>query len=331
MSLPDRFAEPPVELTIRELLQLFGERTRDTDIVERITRELEEHGLCSDPPLTDPTLSGTARIVVRPDEGAAEPGSAEPVDEEPMPPDALRIEDMPTARLDGRLVSVRPDDDLGKVLDIMIRGNLSQLPVMSGPYLLNGVVSWKSITLGYARGAAPTLKEMMQIGEPPTVRIDADLLATIPDIYEHDYVFVRDLDMTLTGIVTAADLSDQFRQLSGPYLRLGEIERRLRRCVNRMCPTVEILREAATNPESKRKCSAKTAAELTLFQIEQIFTKPDRWAVLGWQVQQNTFIAEMKTIRQIRNKVAHFKPDPLKQNEAESVYAFAGLVKDLVP
>ncbi|MDB4872419.1 MAG: hypothetical protein JWL97_3423, partial [Gemmatimonadales bacterium] len=125
---------------------------------------------------------------------------------------------------------------------------------------------------------------------------------------------------------TAADLSNEFGSLTGPYLRLGEIERRLRRCVHRMCSgTIEDLRDATGNKK------AKTIHGLVLGEIERVFKKPERWVRLGWGIRQDTFVAQLEAVRRTRNDVAHFRPSPVTPQQREQLYAFAGWLKDLVP
>lgn len=131
--------------------------------------------------------------------------------------------------------------------------------------------------------------------------------------------------LRLSGIVTTADLSLEFGNLTGPYLRLGEIERRLRRCVERMCGTLEDLRDACGNTR------ADAADNLTVRQIMNVFEKPERWAALNWGVQQSVFVAELDEVRRIRNAVAHFRPSPLTKEQVERLQIFAGWMKDLVP
>ncbi|TDD74239.1 hypothetical protein E1293_29930 [Actinomadura darangshiensis] len=108
------------------------------------------------------------------------------------------------------------------------------------------------------------------------------------------------------------------------YLR-GEIERRLRTCVRRMCGTVEELRKASGNNR------ANSVDDLTVWQIQQVFAKPDRWACLMWQLPQDNFVAKLDAVRKIRNEVAHFRPDPLTGTQLQRLEVFAGLVKNFVP
>lgn len=326
MSLPPELqqaASQPVPLTVRELLRLFGERNRDFEVVGRIESILAEAGLVCEPPLRQGALDSP--VTVGPIGGAPEP---EPPEEETggedMPtPAAIRVADVPSARLGERLVSLKPDDDLELARTLMTHRRFSQLPVLSGPTVLKGVVSWKSIALAHLRGRCTTLADATEPAK--VVRVDDDLLTILPDLEDDGCVFVRDEDEKISGLVTAADMSLAFGAITGPYLRLGEIERRLRRCVERMCPTVQELREATGHKK------ADGPEHLVLKQFERVFEKPDRWAKLGWGIRQDYFVTELAAVRKIRNEVAHFRPSPLTQEQLDRLEKFAGMLRDLVP
>jgi hypothetical protein len=49
---------------------------------------------------------------------------------------------------------------------------------------------------------------------------------------EQGYVLVRDETNKVVGIVTTSDLSLQFKQLTEPFLLLGEIENQVRRLMD---------------------------------------------------------------------------------------------------
>ncbi|MEV5828461.1 CBS domain-containing protein [Spirillospora sp. NPDC052242] len=328
MRLPQELARAtmrPVELTVAELLELFGERNRDPEIVGRIEGMLAEAGLCCVPTLIHGHLDSPVTVrAVDTDDTTAADESAVGTEEETFAPASLRIADLPTARLpEGALVCLSPDDDLPRARMVMLENYFSQLPVMAGPYVLKGVVTWQSIALAHARGKCESLADATVHAH--VVDVHADLLVTLPEINQHDCVFVRDEAQRITGLVTAADLSMAFGSLTGPFLRLGEIERRLRTCVKRMCATVEELRAASGNNR------AESPDDLTVWQIQQVFAKPDRWALLNWGLPQDDFVRRLDAVRKIRNEVAHFRPDPLTDDQLNQVTVFAGLVKNLVP
>ena len=45
-------------------------------------------------------------------------------------------------------------------------------------------------------------------------------------------------------------------------------------------------------------------------EYQRILDDPGVWAGLGWPLDRSAFIERLDEIRQIRNDVMHFKPDP---------------------
>ena len=106
----------------------------------------------------------------------------------------------------------------------------SQLPVMPNEHSVKGVISWKSIGAAHSEGRTPShVRECMVA--PCVVDIQTTLGDATALIYEHDYVLVQGKDGMITGIVTAADLALEFKQLTHPFLLIGEIEHHLRNLV----------------------------------------------------------------------------------------------------
>ncbi|MFE3497583.1 hypothetical protein [Streptomyces sp. NPDC059175] len=66
------------------------------------------------------------------------------------------------------------------------------------------------------------------------VNASAHLLPVLPVIRAHEFVLVRAADGQVSGIVTSADLAGEFGTVARPFFTLGEIERRLRRCLGRV-------------------------------------------------------------------------------------------------
>jgi len=60
--------------------------------------------------------------------------------------------------------------------------------------------------------------------DPAVVQLETPLLEAVSTIASAEFVFVRAHDAAICGIVTTADLSDQFVALARPFLMLGEIE-----------------------------------------------------------------------------------------------------------
>jgi predicted transcriptional regulator len=122
-----------------------------------------------------------------------------------------------------KVTSVAPAATLQQVTTLLIANNFSQLPVMTSTREVKGVVSWKSIGSHAALGRVGNVaKDFMATHYE--VSSDASIFDAIPIIEVHDYILVRGRDRSITGIVTASDLSIQIQRWSEPFLNISEIE-----------------------------------------------------------------------------------------------------------
>jgi CBS domain-containing protein len=131
-----------------------------------------------------------------------------------LPQVALRVRDIPSANRD--VVSVRPDQTLAEAQFLMSAHDYSQLAVMSGTRDLKGAVSWRSIAQAHLAKSEISLADATA-RHPPVVHADQEVLDQIDIIYRADFVFVRGRDDRVCGIITTADLTDQFRELTTPF------------------------------------------------------------------------------------------------------------------
>ena len=333
-------AAEPVTLTIRELLTLWDFRARNYDSVGRIQRDLSAADLTCQPDFAE----GPADTVVRLGRPAprGEPageaqagdgngvagyadGSNPEIDEIAeqrleLPPVSLLVRDIPSAT--GGITPVAPSQTLLQAQTLMIRNDYSQLPVLDGPRDLKGCVSWRSIAMARIAKSDIQLADVTD-HHPAVVHADQELLEQINVIYEADFVFVQDSDGCICGIVTTADLSGQFRDLTTPFFQLGEIEGRLRRCISAAFKLAEI-RGAIS--QSK----LKSVEAMTFWQYELLLRDQDRWQRMYWQVDREMFIAHLDDVRKIRNRVMHFGVQ-LANEDRKTLLSFLHFMRSLDP
>jgi CBS-domain-containing membrane protein len=227
-----------------------------------------------------------------------------------LPPVALLDRHIPSAT--HGVTGVRPDQGLGEAQAVMSACDYSQLAVMSGDRDLKGAVSWRSIAQARLAKSRITLADAT-MRPAPEVRADEELLSQIDRIYRVDFVFVRDEDHRICGIVTTADLTGQFRDLTTPFFQLGEIERRLRRCIDRVFGADEL--RAATG-----RGKLNSAADMTFGQYIQLLNDDTRWQRLGSGFPRDLFIGYLDAARVVRNKVMHFGEELKPDDKAELVH-----------
>ena len=310
-------APDPPEITIRELIRWFFYERRTRYCVGIVRNALDDSDLRTVPDFEFPYIDAAIRfeLVSTADES---PGLSEGLDDPTVRIGALTAANHPPT-------AVAPDKPLYAATTLMMLRDYSQLPVMVNDRDVKGVISWKSIGCRLALGnECDLVRECM---EPPNeISIEAPLFDAIGYISEHGYVLVKGKDRKITGIVTASDLVQQFRQLTGPFLVIGEIEGHLRRLIHRKF-TVEELRNASVDQEASARIEG--LADLTFGDHMRLLENRDNWSRLDLRIDRREFIANLDAIRKIRNDVMHFSPDGLDPEDVDRLHDFASFFRDL--
>jgi CBS domain-containing protein len=317
----------PVALSVRELLAKWSAKRRGYWIVERVRADLDAFALTTDPDFNDVWIDADVKIVpVEQDAESNEPTTTQetsttsPIQREIY----LRVNSLASAN--SGLVSVVPQDTVQTAQALMMRYDYSQLPVLSGERDLRGAVSWESIAQARIRNSECSLADAT--GSAELVRGDDDLLAQIPRIVSSGFVFVQALDKRVVGIVTTADLSEAFARTANPFFMLGEIERQLRDIIDRHFSAEELA--AVVDPGDEQR-SVDNADQLTFGEYVRLLENPGNWGRPGWDLDRKIFIAALDDIRQIRNDVMHFSPDPLETADIKKLKDFAQWLRKLRP
>lgn len=224
------------------------------------------------------------------------------------------------------VISVKMDDDLETAQALMMRYDYSQLPVMSGPRDLRGAVSWESIAQARINKTDANLRDCTVSRSSHTVRSDDDLLPQIQRIIDSGYVFVQGADGKITGIVTTADLSNQFANLARPFFILGEIERRIRRIVDDRF-SVDDLKSCANPGDPTREIGS--VRDMTMGEYVRLLENPTCWSRLDWGLNRRVLIEALKRVQKARNEVMHFSPDPLDDEDLLNLENFVKWIKKL--
>lgn len=320
-------------VTVRELLSWFGAKRRGLWVVSEIRVSLEAHKLSTEPDFEGTYIDTPIQFTLAADQGSStnttalgavfdataacitgassSTSVAAPID--------------PTHRI-GQLAAanspptyVAPTDSLSSATTTMLVRGFSQLPVMTSTREVKGVVSWQSIGARVAQGKiGGTVQEMMEAPHHE-IRHDASLFQAIPAIVTNDYVLVRAKDNTVCGIVTASDLSVQFRQLSEPFLLLGEIENHIRHLIAERFPLSDL--QVIKNQRDATR-SIAGAADLTFGEYIFLLDNPDRWTKSGLPWDRRVFCDQLHQIRGLRNDVMHFDPDPLSDSDLDALREF---------
>ncbi|MFD9455388.1 HPP family protein [Streptomyces sp. NPDC059985] len=325
---------------VRELLTLFGLSNRDDQAVMVVKQALKDAGLTTVPSFAtcghgiplhiqvqESVAPADAVIDAESDEGEEEelPAGA-------LPQQAMRVGDMLVGS--SGFVSLEPTAQLVQATYLMREHGFSQLPVVEST-TLHGVVTWKSVVKLYETNKPRTLANALET-DVPVAEEQHDFFSILPRISEKGYVLVRGSDGAFKGIVTASDVTERFTVTARPFFMVGEIELRLRKCLG-----AAIAPEAIKAVQKYKKTGLVADLTLGAYVVlldcqqskDQLRLRAEQnWADLKWDgVDRVMFVRQLAQVRDIRNRIAHFDPQPLPEAKAEDLRRFLQLLRDYVP
>ncbi|MEZ3178690.1 CBS domain-containing protein [Streptomyces pimonensis] len=330
-------------VSVQEILDLFQVRVRDHRSVHRISQALTDAGLTTLPDFAVCGLRSTVDVVPL----AAVPAQRTPADaddeadatDEALPshalPQRLLLGDIPSARRG--LMSVGPGTPLSQATFLMRTKGFSQIPVTTGMAQVHGVVTWGSVAKMYEAGKEATLDNAMEKDSLPVFDSRQEFFAVLPVIREHGYLLVRGDDGCLSGIVTAADVTERFEGAARPFFIVGEIESLLRRCLGAALD-VETIKAVQTNRKPEQRTGQVSdlmfGDYLRLLDGDQtkqsLAERADRnWEALKWpNMPREQFIGLLKRVNVIRNRIAHFSEKPLPPEMTDELTTFAKVLRE---
>jgi hypothetical protein len=231
----------------------------------------------------------------------------------------LTVGTISTANLHTGLVFAEASDGLSRAQTIMLRRGFSQLPVLGAQE--DSVVSWRSIASASIAGSPTLVRDALE--KASTCSADDDLLGVIPTIIERDYVLVRANGKGVIGIVTAADLAEEFDSLARPFLVTGQCEQLIRELA-RTRIDAEVLRRFSP---SYAKSDPDPTLRMTLGNVKDAFHGAENWEALGLHLDQTEFLKWVDDVRKLRNEVAHFRER--SADFAEKLYEATNLARYL--
>jgi CBS domain-containing protein len=280
-----RKGESPPSITVRELLGYFGSRRRGFYKVQEIKNAFRHLHITTYPDFEDIWIDGQIQFLSVPDTGRAldkgkagntgegeaangdELGNIAPSSSPPIAPSdpTFRIGALPAANQG--VVSVKPDEPVCLAITRMLTDDYSQLPVMTTPREVKGMITWSSIGAGKAFSNQGSAVRHYMEKHHEEVRAEQSLFEVLPTIVERGYVLVR-ANGEYTGIVTASDVSLEFKQRTEPFLLLSEIEQHIRNLIVNRIPLAQI--QIARNPADDER-RVESISDLTLGECIRIF------------------------------------------------------------
>lgn len=313
----------PHRIRVRELLGLWGAKSRGYRIVDRVSADLENYSLETRPDFRKVSLDSFVELVGQPtasDGDIAETAVAEA-------PGSARLDVGLTlgnvaSALSG-VLSVNPNDTLATAMTQMRLNDYSQLAVMTSPRTMKGAVTWRSIAKALAHNPGAQLSDAIE----PAVEhpFDRDLVDVLDELYATDFVFVRNSTNEVSGIVTTADLVLLYGETATPFFIVGEVDHLLRSFVRDGWTIQQVV--AVCDPDGTR--GIQSHDDLTFGDYQRMLQDPSHFSSLSWPLDRSAFIGRLDEIREIRNGLMHFDADPLGRDDVTSLRNFLKLLRDL--
>lgn len=321
--------------TLRDLLGWFDQQRRGSVVNRRIKSALADQELLTDPDFRSAYIDDELNFVpVSSEEGEKE-------GEEPDSSDSPQYVGHDIQR-DGStyqvrrfltedkmrrgLESIKREGSVKEAITVMLINDYSQLPVMQNERNLKGLVSWQTIGKAFGLGKKP--KQVVDCMETEVSEVeDTDsIFRLIEYVRTKEVALVRNQKREVVTIFTAADLGDLYKDMSEPFMYLGEIEDSIRAILERGKFKVEELKEYKGPDDDKE---IKRMDDLTFGSYIRIAQKPDNWERIGLSVDRNIFTGKLDEVREIRNAVMHFDPDGLTPDQVEQLRLFGEFLRDL--
>jgi FOG: CBS domain len=319
----------PRNLTVRELLSWWGAERRGYLISQQVAAELDNHSLSTVPDFEAVNLDAQVSLVIaptdtesgqEPEKGAATATPTIPAESQETHIIGLTVGNLPSA-LSG-VVAVSPSATFEEAITEMAVNGYSQLAVLAGTRNLRGAITWESIARArHADSNAPFSKAIIKARD---VTYDQHLIEVLPLLAEFDFVLVRDQTNTIAGIVTANDVAAAYGAMATPFFLIGELDQRLRR----------ILSETFEVEYAAKLCAPDDDRDITSFDdlsigdYQRILQNRDAWELLGWPLDRNVFVKRIDELREIRNDLMHFNPDPIPDDAVHKIRHMIALLRE---
>ena len=266
---------------------------------------------CADGEYSGSGSSETAPVAEALNSPAGNVGLVETSTAPPLDPVA-RILSIPAANRG--VVSVLLTDPITTATTRMIFEGYSQLAIMQDEREVRGMISWASIAKRSLLGTPPQTVAACR-EDAQVIDAGGSLFDALPTIEKHGYVLVRSKERKITGIVTATDLSAELGRLSYAFMSLRTIELLIRSKLHPHLTAGDL-----TNlEEQSRARQTANKAYLTFGENIGLLERPEIWSRLSVNLDKKQFIKRLLEVRNIRNEVMHFDPDPLSSAELRSL------------
>lgn len=295
----------------REFLSYFHCEKRTKGNTARIDNFLNSKNLETEPHYSSVWIDGTIKLKHK--ARARSKSDRDPI---------LRISILPSANKPP--ITINRDAKLSEAITLMMMHNFSQLPVMSNPKNVAGLITWETIGNGITNGISSNEVKDFLKNHVVKLELDTPLLEAIRTVIKEEIVIVLKKDKSLSGIVTITDISSQFFTLTEPFLLLEKIENLIRLLLDEKF-LLEDLESVCFDGEK-----AEFIDDLNFGQYIRLIEKETNWQKLNLSIERIPFIKQLDKIRNIRNDIMHFDSEGITIEQREDLNNMANFLYELI-
>lgn len=223
--------------------------------------------------------------------------------------------------------SIKGEDSISSARTMMIINNFSQLPVMrnenNSP---SGVITLKRLLRDYNKINNESLVKDF-LDTPVYISTNESILRAIEIVTENDYALVKSAKSNgVVGIITAYDIGNLFVDFSQGFLLAGECEAKLRQILTKAASLDELKSSKNTND---KKREIKNIIDLTFNEYITVLNNDNVWGKINTTVDKKQLNTLLEEVRDIRNKIMHFKPSGISPEDIQKLEALNRLLKSI--
>ena len=302
-------------ITPRELINAFGCEKRTSGNRAIINKYLQDNKLETIPDYVNAWIDGS--ITLRHKKKAKSKSGADPIQ---------RIKILSAANKEP--ITIKRDAYLKEATTLMMYHKYSQLPVISTQKNIVGYISWETIGRKISNGIISDKVSDYLSKDIAILDYEKPLLDAIKIVIEKEFAVVQKSDKTICGIVTIADISEQFLTLTEPFLLLEQIENHIRQILDGKFLVVELKELCKIGEQNEREI--EHIDDLTFGDYVRIIENPNHWKKFNLPVDRVLFINQLEKVRKIRNDIMHFNPEGISEVQREDLTKMAGLLMTII-
>ena len=221
--------------------------------------------------------------------------------------------------------SVKPNDNLIKVITLMKLKDYSQVAVMTTKHNIKGVITWKLIANSKSQDLDNTLAEEIMSTKINQAYLDDNIINILETLKlsDEDYVFVKDKKNVWSGIVTSHDIIIKYSDQISPLISLEKVEKKLRSII------LNFFNSDISKINSKYGLSLDNINDVVFSDYVKIFSEKSFFTQVMPNVDKKTFVKSLSQVSMIRNKFMHFRVDGLSKEEIHLLNKFEEFLENL--